>query len=164
MKHEDHYQLITTYRYCIYIQPRLYLFFKLKAKDKFSQFLEYLLKKYEFTVLDTKNHNSLKKASCKFQPKTKDYKRVVIHKIMSHVWKKLKVLKSITGYSLSYLIRLFLEWEMQEQEALNQNNPNLLPLQQNNDNINLIAINNYSCCESWHRDNNEISTILNDFF
>ncbi len=162
VEQEDHYGLVETYRYCVYIQPHLYRFLKTKANERISFFLEYLVQKYEAILLDEKNFDSLKKATCTFQPKTKDYKRIVLNKIHSHLWKKLKVLKSITGYSISFLIRLFLEWEIEEQQIQNQNT-RTTALQENNASQNTLTINNYVCCESWHSSSNEIYTVFIDF-
>ncbi|MFN3603262.1 MAG: DUF1564 family protein [Leptonema sp. (in: bacteria)] len=104
-----------SYRYCVSIQPHLYQFFKENASRNPNPFLEFLIQKYEKQILYSKAQRQLKRASCQYQPKTKDYKRIVIRGVSPEIWRRLKSLKSLTGYSVSYLFRVMLEWELENQ-------------------------------------------------
>lgn len=157
------YQLKKIHKYCLYIQPQLYSFLKKRLQQN-PFFLEYLIQNYKPALLENKHKTTLESATCKYQPKTKDYQRILLRNISPHLWKTLKELKRLTGYSISYIIRVFLEWEMLKQ---NQNIHSLLPLRQplnqNDYHPSTSHINNYKLCEMWDDRNREISSIFEDF-
>ncbi len=168
MIHKDQYKLKNTHQYCIYIQENLYLFLKRNSQNNLSNLLEYLIRKYKYNVLNQKSISSLGRGSVQYQPKTKNYKRIILKNINPYLWKELKIIKNTTGYSISYIIRVMIEWEMQSKghyitpllplEPVLSNNTQQ-QLSQNN----FIAINNYQWKEVWSRHNNEISVICIDF-
>lgn len=163
--HQDSYQLQKSYKYCVYIQPHLYVFLKKNHNENLSSYLEYLSSKYQMILISKKKKSSLQKATIHYQPKTKNYKRIILRKISPKVWKKLKELKSMTGYSISCIIRIFLEWELQSQGFPISS---LIPIpfqeiQQDFMSNNLLAINNYIHSESWNRTNNEVNSYFLDF-
>ncbi|MFN3604164.1 MAG: hypothetical protein ACK4UJ_05610 [Leptonema sp. (in: bacteria)] len=113
MLRENHYKMNQKHQFCIYIQPHLYRFLKIQSRGNLSLFKEYLIQKYKASLLSQKQVAKLKNASCQYQPKTKNYKRIILRNIEPELWKRLKEIKSFTGYSISFTIRVMLEWEMQ---------------------------------------------------
>lgn len=159
------YKLSKKHKYCIYIQPHLYQFLKRQGKENINFFLEYLIEKFKSDLIAHKNLNSLKKSTDKFQPRTKDYKRIILQNIEPNLWKRLKKLKSMTGYSISFIIRILIEWEMQFKDC------NIVPIlpnlreYKNNYEIqnNFLAINNYIYYQFWEKRENEVIIIDYDF-
>ncbi|MFN3604549.1 MAG: DUF1564 family protein [Leptonema sp. (in: bacteria)] len=157
-----------SYRYCVSIQPHLYQFFKENASRNPNPFLEFLIQKYEKQILYSKAQHQLKRASCQYQPKTKDYKRIVIRGVSPEIWRRLKNLKSLTGYSISYLFRVMLEWELENRGK---------PIQPLLPQIHLelgsggegeasppFPLNNYVYVQYGERRNQRLFTIFLDFF
>ncbi len=161
---EQIYQLKTRHQYCLYIQSSLYAFLKTKLKQN-PLYLESIIQTHKPALLANRHLTSLEKATCKYQPKTKNYKRIIIKEISPHLWKLLKELKKLSGYSISFIIRVFLEWELQKTD---QNIQTLLPnIQvQNKDNAPTptpTVINNYKHCLWWDGLKREILAVFEDF-
>ncbi|MFN3604603.1 MAG: DUF1564 family protein [Leptonema sp. (in: bacteria)] len=165
MLYTNQYEFNETYKFCIYIQPRNFAFLKNKSRGNISLYLEYLIQKYKRSLLHSKKENALKNAVCHYQPKTKEYKRVVIQKISPELWKRLKELKSMSGYSISFIVRIFIEWEM---ERVGQPiTPLIKTTEEHIQQINypnfFIPINNYRHHQWWNRRTNEFFSIFMDF-
>ncbi len=81
-----------------------------------------------------------------------------------NLWKKYKLLKDLTGYSISYLIRVFLEWELQNEGQPIQ--PLLPQIQQQNDPTfgqdSYPSTHNYVYKVVWGRQNNRLKHIFWD--
>ncbi len=159
------FQLSKKHKYCVYIQPHLYLFLKNQSKENFNVFIEYLIEKFKSNLIAHKNLNSLKKSTEQYQPRTKNYKRVILQNLDPAIWKRLKKLKSMTGYSISFIIRIFIEWEM---ESKGTDIIPILPiLKEISQNFsypkNFIAINNYIFYQFWDKHHNEVILIDFDF-
>ncbi len=168
MMHQDSYQLEKIYQYCVYIQPHLYVFLKRNHREDLSFFLEYLIEKFQNKLIKEKTKTSLKRATTYYQPKTKNYKRILLRKISPKVWKKLKELKSTTGYSVSCIIRILLEWELQSKGfSIHSLIPlsflDLQHIQQNFKQNNFLAMNNYIHCEEWRYLSGEVYSFFWDF-
>ncbi|MFN3604276.1 MAG: hypothetical protein ACK4UJ_06180 [Leptonema sp. (in: bacteria)] len=160
-----HFKFKPTHRYCVYLKPHHYHFFKMNSNGNENLYLEYLIQKYESWLVSKKNLNTLKIATQQYQPKTKDYKRFVLNKIDPELWKKIKEFKTLTGYSISCILRILLEWEMQEQGlAIN-------PLLQRGDtplpeyffSEFSLPLYNYIHCQWWDKRNKEFFSIFFDF-
>ncbi|MFN3604586.1 MAG: hypothetical protein ACK4UJ_07730 [Leptonema sp. (in: bacteria)] len=161
MMHINHYQLNKTHRYCIYIQPKLYAFLKQKSRGDISGYIETLYQNYKDRLIQNKKLDALQNAVSEYQPKTKEYKRIVIRAISTDLWKRLKELKAFSGYSISFILRIFIEWEMEKEESI-------IPLRasynqgQNYTNF-FLPINNYVHHEWWDGRSNEVYSIFWDF-
>ncbi len=77
--------------------------------------ISYLLKKYLAYLYKISISQEKRTLTASYQPKTKEY---IIRKISIQptYWGKLYELRFFLGYSMSFLIRIMLDWEMQEQE------------------------------------------------
>lgn len=153
--------------FCVYIQPRLYEFLKQNSINDINCFLETLLQKYKHSLLQIKSMQKLKQASCQYQPKTKNYKRLVLRKLCPELWKRLKALKSLLGYSISYIIRVLLEWEMQNRgisiEPLHLRNLEPAEEIETRRRSQTQPLNNYSYYQYWERRNHSLLSIFLDF-
>ncbi len=107
-----------SHKVCIYIKPHHFLFFKYLARHKFhndfSKTLLYLLSKYQKLLYKIKISHIKKTMTITYQPTTKDYDKYNVY-INPALWAKFQELRFYTGYSMSYLIRVMIEWEMQEE-------------------------------------------------
>ncbi len=77
--------------------------------------INYLLKKYLAYLYKISISQRKRTLTASYQPRTKEY---IIRKISIQptYWGKLYQLRFFLGYSMSFLIRIMLDWEMQEQE------------------------------------------------
>ncbi len=110
MKHRDDYNLKKKHFYCINIKSELYQDFLEMSLGDSNLFLEYLHQKYRKRIIHLKVAHIKKTATAQYQPKEK-YKKIKLKKINPTTWQKYWELRLITGYSISYIIRVFLEWE-----------------------------------------------------
>jgi hypothetical protein len=96
------------YQFLIYLT-------KTRFNGDLSLTIDYLLKKYLshlYLISETPTKRTL---TATYQPRTKNY---VIRKISIQptYWGKLCELRFLLGYSMSYIIRILLDWEMQEDQ------------------------------------------------
>ncbi len=77
--------------------------------------ISYLLRKYLAHLYKISVAQEKRTLTASYQPKTKEY---IIRKITIQptYWGKLYELRFFLGYSMSFLIRIMLDWEMQEHE------------------------------------------------
>ncbi len=77
--------------------------------------VSYLLKKYLAYLYKISISQKKRTLTASYQPRTKEY---IIRKISIQptYWGKLYELRFFLGYSMSFIIRIMLDWEMQEQE------------------------------------------------
>jgi len=82
---------------------------------KLTLTIDYLLKKYLAYLYRISIAQNKRTLTATYQPKTKEY---IIRKISIQptYWGKLYELRFFLGYSMSFMIRIMLDWEMQEQE------------------------------------------------
>ncbi len=82
---------------------------------KITLTIDYLLKKYLAYLYKISIAQRKRTLTASYQPKTKEY---IIRKISIQptYWGKLYELRFFLGYSMSFLIRIMLDWEMQENE------------------------------------------------
>jgi len=77
--------------------------------------IDYLLKKYLAYLYRISISQEKRTLTASYQPKTKEY---IIRKISIQptYWGKLYELRFFLGYSMSFIIRIMLDWEMQDNE------------------------------------------------
>ena len=82
---------------------------------KLTLTINYLLKKYLAYLYKISISQEKRTLTASYQPRTKEY---IIRKISIQptYWGKLYELRFFLGYSMSFLIRIMLDWEIQEQE------------------------------------------------
>ncbi len=76
---------------------------------------DYLLKRYLAYLYRISYAPTKKTLTATYQPKTKNY---IIRKISIQptYWGKLYELRFLLGYSMSFIIRIMLDWEMQQEQ------------------------------------------------
>ena len=96
------------YRYLIHITHT-------RFSGKLTLTIDYLLKKYLAYLYKISISQEKRTLTASYQPRTKEY---IIRKISIQptYWGKLFELRFFLGYSMSFLIRIMLDWEMREQE------------------------------------------------
>ena len=87
-----------------------------KFGGELSLTIDYLLKKYLAYLYQISISQEKRTLTASYQPKTKEY---IIRKIKIQptYWGKLFDLRFFLGYSISFMIRTMLDWEMQEEEV-----------------------------------------------
>jgi len=95
------------YRYLIHLTQT-------KFGGELSLTIDYLLKKYLASLYQISISQEKRTLTASYQPKTKEY---IIRKISIQptYWGKLFDLRFFLGYSISFIIRIMLDWEMQEE-------------------------------------------------
>ncbi len=95
------------YQYLIYITET-------KFNGNLSLTIDYLLKRYLVYLYKISLTPNKKTLTATYQPRTKNY---VIRKIQIQptYWGKLYELRFLLGYSMSFMIRIMLDWEMQQE-------------------------------------------------
>ena len=95
------------YRYLMHITNT-------RFQGKLTLTINYLLKKYLVYLYKISISQDKRTLTASYQPRTKEY---IIRKISIQptYWGKLYDLRFFLGYSMSFLIRIMLDWEMQEE-------------------------------------------------
>ncbi len=105
------------HRVCIHLKPKHFTFLKHLANRQFqgniSKTILYLLSKYLKYLYRIKKSDIKRTLTIDYQPKTKEYKRYWIP-IQPTFWGELYHLRGSLGYSMSFLLRIMLDWEMEE--------------------------------------------------
>lgn len=117
MKDKITFQTKTYHRVCIHLKPEHYHYLKKLSRNfdkKISKTIIYLVSKYLKYLYKIKISNKKKTLTTTYQPKTKEYKKFWIY-IEPTKWGKLRHLKFYLGYSMSFIIRIMIEWEMAEE-------------------------------------------------
>ena len=85
-----------------------------KFGGELSLTIDYLLKKYLAYLYQISISQEKRTLTAFYQPRTKEY---IIRKISIQptYWGKLFDLRFFLGYSISFIIRIMLDWEMQEE-------------------------------------------------
>lgn len=110
MKHSAKYQLKETWIVCINIKEIYFEDLVRMSNGNISDFLEYLYEKYKKRLFHLKVSHRKRTATANYQPRKKIYKRKQIE-IAPSVWQKYWDLRLMSGYSMSCIIRIFIEWE-----------------------------------------------------
>ncbi len=105
------------HRVCIHLKPIHFEYLKQITLKRFdgniSRAILYLLSKYLKYLYRIKKIDIKKTLTIDYQPSTKDYKRYWIT-INPTYWGNLYNLRFSLGYSMSYLLRIMIDWEMEE--------------------------------------------------
>ena len=115
---QDNYSTKSLHPVCINLEPQHLAFLSLLATSHFNGnhylAISFLLNKYLFYLYEIRITPHKKTETANYQPKNKLYKRKTI--LMNSVlWSNLFELRHFIGYSISALIRILLDWEMQQQ-------------------------------------------------
>ncbi|MFN3605078.1 MAG: hypothetical protein ACK4UJ_10245 [Leptonema sp. (in: bacteria)] len=161
MKVKSKYKLKETHNVCINIKLALYRELKRMAKGSVSLFLEYLYEKYKRRILNLQIASYKRSATAEYQPTGEEYKKMKIE-IEPFLWQRYWDLRGMSGFSISFIITIFIQWELYTQ---NQNVDRSL-LQKRNIFIEIQnfsyperfpKINNYVLGKAWNRQKNEFS-------
>jgi len=116
---QDRYTTKHFYQVCINLEPRHYEFLKeisdIRFNGNYNLSIQYLLGKYLNYLYKIRITATKKTETANYQPRTKTYRRWNIY-INPVLWSKLFEMRHFIGYSISALIRIMLDWEMQSQE------------------------------------------------
>lgn len=165
MKDQSEFSFKPKHKVCINLLSSLHQPFLRLSQKQSNLFLESLYEKHKQKILRHKIAPIKKTATTQYQPKYSEYKKIVIYSISPNLWKRYKHLKEITGYSISYIIRAFIEWELMEKQE-EVTNP-LIPLQQEEIGRREIEMpsqltHNYVIRVRWRRQNNTIKILFWD--
>ncbi len=119
MNVEDRYITFNYYRVGINLLPLHYNFLRELANTRFdrniSNAIEYLISKYQKHLYEIRITPTKRTETANYQPQTKQYKRYSI-RINPTLWSKLFDSRRFLGYSISAILRIMLDWEMQEMQ------------------------------------------------
>ncbi len=85
------------------------------SRGNIRKYLKYLYYKYHKQILNAKIAPLKKTATANYQPRNKNYIQIRLNCMEPYIWDKYWDLRRITGYSISFIIRVFLEWELELQ-------------------------------------------------
>jgi len=88
---------------------------KTKFQGNLSLTIDYLLKKYLVYLYHISISQTKRSLTATYQPKTKQYVIKTI-RVQPTYWGKLCDLRMFLGYSMSFILRIMLDWEMQEEQ------------------------------------------------
>ncbi len=112
---QDRYTTRFIHPVCINLEPEHFDFLLDLANQRFygnlSDTIFYLLNKYLNPLYDIRITPTKQTETATYQPRTKKYKRRVIH-INPVIWSKLFETRHFVGYSMSAILRIMLDWEM----------------------------------------------------
>jgi hypothetical protein len=117
MNIEDRYKTRNFYPVGVNLTRNHYQFLRELANTKFnrsiSDAIQYLISKYQRHLNEIRITPYKRTETANYQPKTKQYIRYKI-RINPALWSKLFDSRRFIGYSMSALLRIMLDWEMQE--------------------------------------------------
>lgn len=114
----SNYKFLEVYTMGVSVLPEYFEYFKKMSRGKHNKYLKYLYFKYHKRLLSIKHAPNKRTATTTYQPTTKQYKNLKLTNINPYLWDKYWDLRRITGYSISYILRMFLEWEMEFNEQI----------------------------------------------
>ncbi len=88
---------------------------KTRFQGNLSLTIDYLLKKYLIYLYHISISQTKRSLTATYQPKTKGYVIKTI-RVQPTYWGKLCDLRMFLGYSMSFILRIMLDWEMQEKQ------------------------------------------------
>ncbi|MFN3605364.1 MAG: hypothetical protein ACK4UJ_11710 [Leptonema sp. (in: bacteria)] len=165
------YKFIEKHTMGISILPEYFQILCNLSNNDFNSFLKYLYFKYHKRILASKIAPQKKTSTASYQPETKNYKNVKLKDINPYLWEKFWDLRRMTGYSISFIIRIFLEWELQEMGRNNEiqnGRPILMPTPEVEINKCVFPLpafrNNYEKSKVGNGTRNEITITFKDEF
>ena len=115
---QDRYTTRIIHPVCINLEPQHYEFLRQLAERRFmgniSDTIHYLLSRYLNHLYEIRVTPTKRTETANYQPRTLRYRRWVIP-INPVLWSKLFEMRHFVGYSMSALIRIMLDWEMQHE-------------------------------------------------
>ncbi len=117
---KDQYTLKTKTHHwvCIHLKPMHYHFLVQLAQKHFRGNLQkallYLLDKFLPYLIHQKQHLHKKTLTITYQPPTKDYQKFWVE-VNPLFWGEMNQLRFYLGFSMSCIIRILIEWEMEEE-------------------------------------------------
>ncbi len=98
-------------KFCLNIKSDYVMLFKMLAHHmgSYELAIAYLIGKYSFRLLHLKH--KIKKASRTIQPYNENYTRFSFWLREEAIWAQLEKMGEITGLSMSFVIRIMIEWE-----------------------------------------------------
>ncbi len=115
---QDRYTTRIIHPVCVNLEPQHYEFLRQLAERRFlgniSDVIHYLLSKYLNHLYEIRVTPTKRTETANYQPRTLRYRRWVIL-INPVLWSKLFEMRHFVGYSMSALIRIMLDWEMQQE-------------------------------------------------
>jgi len=117
MNIEDQYITLYYHRVGINLLPLHYQFLRELANQRFnrnvSNAIHYLLNKFQRHLYEIRITPYKLTETANYQPITKQYKRYSI-RMNPTIWSKLFDSRRFIGYSISAILRIMLDWEMQQ--------------------------------------------------
>ncbi|GIX40500.1 MAG: hypothetical protein KatS3mg129_0233 [Leptospiraceae bacterium] len=111
---KTYYRFREKYKTGLNILPEYYKILYELSEGKLGEYLKYLYYKYHKQIFKLKVSRRKKTATTEYQPKTKRYIQIALEDMYPYIWEKYWDLRRITGYSISYIVRIFLEWVLEE--------------------------------------------------
>lgn len=110
MEHSHRYQFKEKWIFCINITQEYFDDLIRMSEGDLEKFLEYLYEKFKKRIMYLRASERKRTATADYQPRRKNYKRKIIS-IVPTIWQRYWDLRLNTGYSMSCIIRIFIEWE-----------------------------------------------------
>lgn len=111
------------YKVGVFLEKRHFDFFKSLADSKFrenkTKTLLYLIRKYSFYLYKISVMENKQTFTVEYQPKKKIYKKCGI-RLDPLVWGEMNDLRKKLGFSMSFILRIMIEWEMEEEGLLSE--------------------------------------------
>lgn len=121
MKDVKRFQTKNINRVCINLEPTHYFYLRELSKKNYNGNISlavlYLVSKY-LKYLYKINKTIVKKTfTITYQPKSKLYKKYWIP-IQPSIWGQFNSLRFYLGFSMSFILRILIDWEMQSENAI----------------------------------------------
>ncbi len=110
-KNTTQYVYIEKYRTSISLTSAYFRAMVILSQKNISGYLQYLYQKYHQRILQHKVSPIRKNATTEYQSRTRRYRHWTIQ-MTPYIWERYWDLRRVTGYSISYIIRIFIEWEL----------------------------------------------------
>lgn len=114
------YQFKKRHKTGLNILPEYYDILYELSEGELGEYLKYLYYKYHKQIYALKVSSTKRTSTSDYQPETKRYIQITLRNMYPYIWEKYWDLRRITGYSISFIVRIFLEWELEEQSRQNE--------------------------------------------
>ncbi len=108
---QTEYNFLENYQTSLSLQPVYYKILLRFSKGNINTYLKYLYNRYHQKLLRRKISHIKKSATTQYQEITNRYFHWKI-RISPYIWDRYWDLRRVCGYSISYIVRIFLEWEL----------------------------------------------------
>ncbi|MCS7206007.1 MAG: DUF1564 family protein [Leptospiraceae bacterium] len=142
MRHQNHFFTKEEHIVCVNLTPNYYLYLTRLAQRKFHddipKTINYLISKHIRKLYSRSKSQTKRTLTAEYQPTTKNYKRYWIS-IEPVIWGRLFQLRLCLGYSMSYLLRMLLDFEIMKELRERGNSE----LQENQTEQEIVIYHNY---------------------